>query len=56
MDLYETIQDSFTLSLIVCSSSISLSVVVLLMVWLFVRNKDEYYKDGVKVELFEDSH
>jgi hypothetical protein len=55
MELYETIHESFALSLIVCSSSISLASVVLIMVWLFIRNKNEYYKDDVKVEGFEDS-
>ena len=55
MDLYETVHESFVLSLIVCSSSISLASVVLVMVWLFIRNKNEYYKDGVKVEGYEDS-
>jgi len=53
MDLYETINDSFTLSLIVCSSSISLATFVLLMVWIFVRNKNEYYYKGNKVKDYE---
>ena len=55
MENYETIQESFELSLVICSSSILLSVFMLLMVWSFIRNKDEYYKDDVKVDGYEDS-
>lgn len=46
----EIIHESFTLSLLVCSISISLSTVVLIMVWLFIRNRNEYYVNGTKFE------
>ena len=51
----ETINDSFALSLVVCSVSISLSATVLTMVWLFARNKKEYYYKGKKVKDYEKS-
>ena len=54
-DTIETINDSFALSLVVCSVSISLSATVLTMVWLFARNKKEYYYKGKKVKDYEKS-
>ena len=55
-EAYEAIHESFALSLMVCSISISLSAVVLVMVWLFVRNKDEFYDNGNKVHDYEEYH
>jgi hypothetical protein len=55
-EAYEVIHDSFVLSLMVCSVSISLSAVMLLMVWLFVRNKDEFYDNGKKVSGYGEYH
>lgn len=55
-EAYEAIHESFALSLMVCSISISLSAVVLVMVWLFVRNKDEFYDNGKKVHDYDEYH
>ena len=55
-ETYEAIHESFALSLMVCSISISLSAVVLVMVWMFARNKEEFYYKGKKVQGYEDYH
>ena len=53
-ETYEIVNESFALSLIVCSISISVAATVLLCVWLFARNKKEYYHKGKKVQGYEE--